>query len=364
VDPTTPGCPHLQCPARGHGGASHMRLHSRKDPRFLCTECAKTCSATQGTALYRLRTAAATVPRVGTLLAHGCPPPALVAAVGCDERTVRRWMARGGGQGQAGQEHLVEPPRDRGPVHADALRVQTQGGSGWRALARMVPTRWWLGGAVSAQRALTLLRPLLERVRRGAAHRPLLVCTDGLGRSLRAMRETLRDPVHTGPGGRPPRRPWRPVFMAQGVQRYERRRVGAPDRRRIDGPPARVETRRRRSQGDGVSHTADMERWHATFRERLAPLARRCRALARHPRTWHEGLCLVGTVENFCPPHASRRCAGGATTPAMAAGITEHGWTVRARLSFPVPPPRWTPPTLLGRPSRVLKHLIARWCSS
>ena len=63
---------------------------------------------------------------------------------------------------------------------------------------------------------------------------------------IRAIRETFRDPVHTGQGGRPPRRPWRHVLIAQVVKRYERRRVVATDRRLVDGTPARVETLRRR----------------------------------------------------------------------------------------------------------------------
>ena len=51
----------------------------------------------------------------------------------------------------------------------------------------------------------------------------------------------------------------------------------------------------------------------------------------------------------------------GGTTPAMAAGITEHCWSVRALLSYHVPPPRWTPPKQRGRPSHALKRLMARW---
>src|SRR5207245_4424344 len=105
-------------------------IHSRKDKRFLCTACHKTFSATKGTALYRLRTATETVTLVVTLLAHGCPPQAIVAAFGFDERTVASWMARGGVQGQAVQEHLVEQPRDLGQVHADEIGVQHVVGMG------------------------------------------------------------------------------------------------------------------------------------------------------------------------------------------------------------------------------------------
>src|SRR5499426_2146308 len=361
MDPTTTFCPNVACSARGQTGQGNIGIHSCKDKRFLCTECHKTFSATKGTAFYRLRIAAETVTLVVTLLAHGCPPQAIVVAFGFDERTVRRWMARGGIQGQAVQEHLVEQPRDLGQVQADEIRGKKQGGIVWMALAMMVKTRLWLGGEVSEQRDMTLIRRLIERVRRCAAHRPLLLCTDGLCTYIRAIRETFRDPVHTGTGGRPRRRPWRNICIAQVVKRYERRRVVATDRRIIDGTPARVETLRRRSQGDGVINTAYIERLNATFRARLAPLARRCRALARQTLTLHEGMFVVGTVYNFCTPHESLGRAQK-TTPAMAAGITDHCWTMQELLSFPVPLPRWVPPKQRGRPSRALQRLIKRWC--
>src|SRR3989440_7306867 len=242
MDPTTTFCPNLTCPARGQTGQGNIGIHSCKDKRFICTECHKTFSATKGTAFYRLRTSAETVSLVLTLMAHGCPPQAIVAAFGFDERTVAAWGTRAGGQGQAVQEHLVEQPRDLGQVQADEIRVKKQGGIVWMALAMMVKPRLWLGGEVSEQRDLSLIRRLIERVKRCAARRPLLVCTDGLVSYIRAIRETFRDPVHTGKGGRPRLRPWRNVLIAQVVKRYERRRV--------------VETLRRRSQGDGVINTA------------------------------------------------------------------------------------------------------------
>src|SRR6059058_6569524 len=195
----------------------------------------------------------------------------------------------------------------------------------WMAMAMMVQTRLWLGGEVSEQRDMTLIRRLIERVRRCAAPRPLLVCTDGLCSSIRAIRETFRDPIRTGQGGRPRLRPWRNVLIAQVVKRYERRRVVETERRIIDGTPARVETLRRRSQGDGVINTAYIERLNATFRARLASLTRRGRALARHTLTLQHGMYLIGTVYNFCTYHASLRLAAHATgtaatnrTPAMA----------------------------------------------
>jgi transposase-like protein len=323
MDPTTTFCPNRHCPARGQTGKGNIGIHSRKEQRFLCHAGHKTFSTTKGTVFYRLRTSAETVVIVVTLLAHGCPVQAIVAAFGFNERTVAAWWARSGRQGQAGHESLVEQPHDLGQVQADELRVKKQGGIVWLALAMMVKTRLWLGGAVSAQRDLPLIRRLIERVRRWAARRPLLVGTDGLGSYIRAIRETFRAPEQMGKGGRPRLRRWRHVYIAQVVKRYKRRWVVETDRRLVDGTPARVETLRRRSQGGGMINTAYIERLNATFREHLAPLARRGRALARHTLTLHEGMFLVGTVYNFCTPHASLSLAQK-ITPAMAAGITDH----------------------------------------
>src|SRR5712691_1818119 len=180
MDPTTVFCPNLACPARGQTGQGNIGIHSQKEQRFICHACRKTFSATKGTAFYRLRTAAETVALVVTLLAHGCPVQAIVAAFGFDERTVAAWCARAGRQGQAVQEPLVEHPRDLGQGQADERRVTTPGGIVWMALAMMVKTRVWLAGEVSEQRDMMLIRRLMERVRRCALPRPLLFCPDGV----------------------------------------------------------------------------------------------------------------------------------------------------------------------------------------
>src|SRR5512132_2574701 len=180
MDPRTTFCPNPHCPARGQTGQGNIGIHSQKEQRFICHACHKTFSARKGTVFYRLRTSAETVVIIVTLLAYGCPVQAIVAAFGFDERTVAAWWARSGRQGQAVHESLVEQPHPLGQGQADERRVKKQGGIVWMALAMMVKTRLWLGGEFSEQRDLPLIRRLIERVRRCAAHRPLLFCTDGL----------------------------------------------------------------------------------------------------------------------------------------------------------------------------------------
>src|ERR671939_2131778 len=175
MDPTTVFCPHEHCPARGQTGQGNIGIHAHKEQRFICHACHKTFSARKGTVFYRLRTSAETVVIVVTLLAHGCPVQAMVAAFGFDERTIAAWWTRSGRQGQAVHAELVEQPRDLGQVQADELHVKKQGGIVWMAMAMMVQTRLWLGGAVSEQRDMPLIRRLMERVRRCAARCPLLI---------------------------------------------------------------------------------------------------------------------------------------------------------------------------------------------
>ena len=364
MDPPTVCCPTMDCPARGPRGQGHLGVHSRKDRRFMGTQGHKTFAGTSGTVFSRVRTAAEWVVTVVTWRAHGCPWPALVAACGRDERTVADGWARAGQQGHAIQASVVEPPRDLGHVHADAMRVKAQGAMGWMALARRVRTRLWRAGEVRAPRDLALMRRRMGRVRRGAAHDPRLVGTDGWCSDRRAMREIVRDPVQTGGPGRPRVRPWRTLCLAPVVPRDTHRRVVDVERRIVVGTPTRVAWLRYHSHGPGGSNTAAMERLKATCRARLAVLTRRGRARARRSWTRPHGRYRIGTGDHCWTPHASLGCAGRATTPAMATGMTEHGWRVRAVWSSHVPSPRWAPPTHRGRPSDALKRLSARGCGN
>jgi transposase-like protein/IS1 family transposase len=366
VDPTQAFCPNRDCPARGLSGKGNICVHSQKERRFICRQCGKTFAERIGTPFYRLRTPTETVTLVVTLLAHGCPIQAIVAAFGFDERTVADWLDRAGLHGRAVHEHLVETPRRLGQVQADELRVKMQGAIVWMAMAVMVTTRLWLGGEVSPHRDLSLIRRLMQRVRRCALSGRILICTDGLCSYVRAARETFRDQVATGRRGRQPWRVWGPLLIAQVVKRYENRRVVAVERRVVHGRAEQAEKARAAASGEGVINTAYIERLNGPFRERLASLARRTRGLARTVTRLEAGMWLVGTLYNFCTPHASLRevagKAGRDRTPALAAGITRQCWSVRELLLYHVPPARWTPPKKRGRRSRETLALIEQWC--
>jgi hypothetical protein len=269
-------------------------------------------------------------------------------------------------------EHLVEQPRDLGQVQADEIRVKMQGGILWMAMAIQVQTRLWLGGVLSTARDMNLIVALMQKVRHSALCRSLLFCVDGCAAYVGAIRKVFREPIRTGKQGRPPLRPWDGIYIAQVVKLYAQKRVVAVSRRIVQGTQAQIDALLQATQGGGSINTAYIERLNATFRSCIAALIRRGRALVRQMTPLHNAMYLTGTVYNFCSYHKSLRVPlylpnnrrrWLRRTPAIAAGITDHLWTVQDLLTFRVPPPPWQPPRRRGRPSNALKSLVAQWCS-
>jgi transposase-like protein len=370
MNPEEVFCPNGECPARGQRGEGNIWIHSQKKRRYKCKVCGTTFSETTGTALYRLHTALDIVVLVVTLLAHGCPRQAIVAAFGLDERTVAAWEARAGRQCEAIHHHLVEVGRDLGQVQADEVWIKAQGKRLWIALAMQVQTRLWLGGEVSEHRDTALITKLVQTIRACALCRPLLISVDGLATYVSAILTVFREPLLTGERGRPRLRPWDDLCIGQ-VLKGGGCHGKAISYRIVQGSAALVKQLLGTTQGpQGVLNTAFIERFNGTFRARLAPLARRTRALARQTTTLRTGMYLVGTFYNFCTDHESLRLPGliGGRkwlprTPAMAAGLTDHRWSVAELLAYRVPPPRWQPLKRRGRRSAHLQRLIDRWAA-
>lgn len=107
-------------------------------------------------------------------------------------------------------------------------------------------------------------------------------------------------------------------------------------------------------------NTADIERLNAPFRRAWEPGGRRGRAIAHTEAMVPAGMSLVGCADNFCWYHESLRLATaeGASqkwlerTPAMAAGLADHRWTMLELLSDQVPLPVWMAPKRRGRPPK------------
>jgi IS1 family transposase len=100
-------------------------------------------------------------------------------------------------------------------------------------------------------------------------------------------------------------------------------------------------------------NTAFVERLNLSLRQHVAAIGRRVSTLCKGEDGLRQQLALYHMYYNFCLPHASLRVplpqllptngTGSATqwrpcTPAMAAGLTDHVWSLRAVLLFRVPP--------------------------
>lgn len=191
-------CPNEKCSDRGKIGTGNIRIHSQGDKRYQCKTCGKTFCERRGTALYGIKKEGKVFVQVVTLLSHSCPMQAIVAAFEMDERTVRAWFERSGTHCQTVHEAVVSSQSlDLGQVQADEIRVKTQQGIVWMALAIMVSTRLWMAGVVSPKRDKALIKQLVEHIRAMAQFRPLLLAVDGLSSYVSAFRECFRLPVRS-----------------------------------------------------------------------------------------------------------------------------------------------------------------------
>ena len=356
MDPRSVFCHNEGCPARGKVGQGNIRVHSWKEHRYRCGECGKTFAETRGTALYRLHKSSELFFLVLVLLSHGCPVQAVVAAFGLDERTVADWLGKAGAHCKQVHEQLVRHV-ELEHVQADELWIKLVGRRVWMAMAMCAPSRLWLGGAVSESRDKRLARAVAAMVRVGAASARVLVCTDSFSGYVNAFRRVWRVPAHTGRRGRPRLVEEQGLLVGQAVKQYAKRRVIGVAHRVAVGTQQAVE-RALEVTGCRVINTAYIERLNATFRARLAPLVRRTRGLARKSERLEAGMWLVGCCYNWCWAHHSLRvtqAAGGewmGRTPAMAAGLTGHIWSLEELLTYKLPLPEYVAPKRQRRPPK------------
>lgn len=361
MNPQTQFCHNLDCPSRGLLGQGNIRIFSQKQQRYDCKVCGKTFTATKATPFYRLRTAVDLVTLVLTLLVHGCPTQAIVAAFGFDERTVADWQLRAGSHAQQVHQHIVEQGQvDLQHVQADELWVKLVGQRVWMAMAMAVPSRLWLGGVCSPKRDKALITALVQRVRRSALSCAILVCVDGLASYASAFPAAFRHSVLTGRRGRPRLVLTAGFQLAQVVKHSTKYHVTNVTQRVVYGTKTAIMAVLAATRTGALINTAYIERLNATFRSRLSCLTRRGRAIAHTQVLVRSGMWLVGSSYNFCTFHASLREVASSEagrkwaerTPAMAAGLTDHRWSLKELLVFQVPPPAWVAPKRRGRPPK------------
>jgi hypothetical protein len=153
-----------------------------------------------------------------------------------------------------------------------------------------------------------------------------------------------------GPMPKPRWMPLPELLYAQVVKAYRRRRIVGVTHRVVFGTQLAIEEVLA-ACGWTIS-TAFIERLNLDIRQRVAAVGRRVNTLCRGEASLLDQMVLFQTYHNFVLPHASLRqplpvaeaTNGGSAklwrpcTPAMAAGLTDHVWTLREVLLYRVPP--------------------------
>jgi IS1 family transposase len=158
-----------------------------------------------------------------------------------------------------------------------------------------------------------------------------------------------------GPAPKPRWMPLPELLYAQVVKTMRRRRIVEVKHRVVFGTKAAVD---KILGGCGWQiSTAFVERLNLSLRQRVAVIRRRSAMPCKRGDGLDHQLILFQVYHNFVLPHASLRQAlteplptngsGSAKvwrpcTPAMAAGLTDHVWSLQEVLMFRVPP--WPQP--------------------
>ena len=282
--------------------------------------------------LFGLKHALWMVVVVLALLATGCPVPAVVFAFGLDERTVADWQRKAGQHAKLVQEQVVcQGQVDVGQVQADELYTKTQAGPIWVATAMSVFSRLWLWGAIGWQRDEALVTPLIEQVRAAAQpDRPILFAVDGFRVYVTRILKVFRDPLRSGKRGRPRLVVWSDLHIVQVVKQRVGRRLVSITRRLAHGSLERAEALMQATQVElGRINTAYIERLNATLRTWIPALVRRTRTPSGAREQLEAALFWTGCVYNFCHVHATL-----AGTPAMAADLTDHIWSIEELIRY------------------------------
>jgi len=188
-----------------------------------------------------------------------------------------------------------------------------------------------------------------------------LFLTDGFRAYLTALLTHFGSWVHPqrrqaiGPLPKPRWMPLPQLLYAQVVKTIRRRRLVRVHYRVVFGTLEAVE-QVLAPRGWHIN-TAFVERINLTIRQHVAAVGRRVSTLCKGEDGLQQQLSVFHCYYNFCLPHTSLRQplpqpeptngSGSATqwqpcTPAMAAGLTDHVWSVREMLLFRVPP--WPQP--------------------
>ncbi len=381
VDTSTHFCPNPDCIYRGWVGWGNLRANGHPNGgswrQLLCVACHRSVLETLGTIFHGKCASVELIVRVIACLAEGLGIRGTARVFEVDPNTVLQWLVEAAEQLRAFSQHFLHGIRVR-QVQLDELfallsAVKDGAVSEADAIERLERMSQWVWVAMDPESKLLLAIDVGDRTlamaQRFVHHVVQLLAPDCaplfLTDGFRAYMTALL--THYGSWVQPPRRQdkgpapkprWMPMpqlLYAQVVKTVRRRRLVRVRHRVVFGT---LETVNAVLAPLGCQiNTAFIERLNLTIRQHVAAVGRRVSTLCKHEAGLRQQLALYHVYHNFCLPHASLRQPlspplpthghGSAKTwqprtPAMAAGLTDHVWTLREVLLFRVPP--WPQP--------------------
>src|SRR5499433_1665607 len=381
VDTSAHFCPNPDCAYRGWVGWGHLRANGHPNGgswrQLLCIACRGYFLETLGTLFHGKRASVELIVHVIACLAEGLGIRGTARVFEVDPNTVLQWLVEVADQLRAFSRHFLHDVRV-GQVQLDELfallsAVKDGTVSAAEAIERLERSPQWVWVAMAPESKLLLVIDVGERTlamaQRVVHHvaqvlapdcAPLFL-TDGFREYLTALLTHYGDWVQpprrqaTGPLPKPRWMPLPRLLYAQVIKIVRRRRLVRVSHRVVFGTLAAV--------NDVLAphgwhiNTAFVERINLTIRQHVAAVGRRVSTLCKGEDGLRQQVAVFHCYDNFCLPHASVRRplpqpepthgSGSVSqwrpwTPAMAAGLTDHVWTLREVLLFRVPP--WSQP--------------------
>jgi hypothetical protein len=381
VDTSMHFCPHTDCDYRGWLGLNHLRANGHPNGsqwrQFHCLGCHGFFPEHHGTLFHGKQAAVELIVRVLTCLAEGLGIRATARVFEVEANTVLHWLGEAAEQLRAFSAYFLCD------VHVEQLQldelyaVLRDLNAGWisedEAIERLERSPDWVWTAMDPQSRLLLVVDVGTRTLAMAQrilHQLVQVLapdcvpqflTDEFNEYKTAILahfghwiqpERRRD---KGPMPKPHWMPLPELLYAQVVKSYRRRRIVGVKHRVVFGTQLAIE--QVLAACGWTINTAFVERFNLDLRQCVAAIGRRVNTVCQGEEGLLDRLVLFQIYHNFVLPYASLRQpllvpepthgSGSAKlwrpcTPAMAAGLTDHVWSLQEVLMFRVPP--WPQP--------------------
>jgi IS1 family transposase len=320
---------------------------------FRCQACRRTFSARRHTVLSHLKTAPQSVGLVLTALAEGLSVSAAVRVFGFAESTITTWLCRAGMHSERLHQHAVQALSFE-HVQLDELRtsLRKKGREVWLWLALDAKTKL-IAAAQLGPRTQDSAHALIHSLTRVLAPGYIPAFTsDGLNLyfySLTAHFGAWVDNLQSK------KQEWlvaASLLYGQLIKSYRRRKLARVERVMRTGSLDALQLQLQQAGWSGIVQTAFVERVNLTVRRGLAMLARRSGSTAQTVPQLQDSFAWWRAYYHFVRPNESLRLELAMPrprrgkrlpqryqprTPAQAAGLTDHRWTVVELLSSPVP---------------------------